>query len=132
MCELDKLDMKARLLALVLATLGAPVHAQTWQPQRHVEISSPGGAGGALDTTARITEKLMQEMKLLPVSSAVVNRSGGEHAMAYNHIRQRTGDPHQLSFASPVLLANHWDVAFKGSGETRKFMEAEYADFKRA
>lgn len=95
------------LLVLVTAVLAAPLHAQTWQPQRHVEISSPGGAGGALDTTARITDKLMQEMKLLPVSSTVVNRSGGEHAMAYNHIRQRTGDPHQLSFASPVLLANH-------------------------
>lgn len=93
--------------AAILMVLCAPLQAQTWQPQRHVEISSPGGAGGALDTTARITEKLMQEMKLLPVSSAVVNRSGGEHAMAYNHIRQRTGDPHQLSFASPVLLANH-------------------------
>ena len=90
-----------------LATVAAPAAAQTWKPTRHVEISSPAGAGGALDTTARITEKLLQDMKLLPVTSAVVNRSGGEHAIAYNHIRQRTGDPHQLSFASPVLLANH-------------------------
>jgi putative tricarboxylic transport membrane protein len=92
---------------MLLAALSTSLHAQTWKPQRHVEISTPGGAGGALDTTARVTEKLLQEMKLLPVTSAVVNRSGGEHAVAYNHIRQRRGDPHQLSFASPVLLANH-------------------------
>jgi tripartite-type tricarboxylate transporter receptor subunit TctC len=26
---------------------------------------------------------------------------------------------------------NHWDVSFKNAAETRKFMEAEYADFKR-
>jgi tripartite-type tricarboxylate transporter receptor subunit TctC len=45
--------MKVRSLAFVLATFCAPPQAQTWQPQRHVEISSPGGAGGALDTTAR-------------------------------------------------------------------------------
>ena len=94
-------------LLLFAASCCAPATAQTWKPQRHVEISSPAGVGGALDSTARITEKLLQEMKLLPVTSAVVNRSGGEHAIAYNHIRQRAGDPHQLSFASPVLLANH-------------------------
>jgi putative tricarboxylic transport membrane protein len=92
---------------VAVALLSSPALAGAWKPQRHVEIVSPAGAGGALDTTARIVEKLMQEMKLLPVTSTVVNRSGDEHALAYNHIRQRTGDPHHLSFASPVLLANH-------------------------
>jgi|RhiMethySRZTD1v2_1073278.scaffolds.fasta_scaffold75052_3 putative tricarboxylic transport membrane protein len=99
--------MNLRCVSVLAVMLCAPLHAQTWKPQRHVEISSPGGAGGALDTTARLTDKLLQEMKLLPVTSAVVNRSGGEHAVAYNHVYQRKGDPHQLSFASPVLLANH-------------------------
>ncbi len=98
----------AALLSLLAALpCFAQAPAQSWKPQRHVEISSPGGAGGSLDGTARIVERLLQEMKLLPVTSAVVNRSGGEHAIAYNHIRQRAGDPHQLSLASPVLLANH-------------------------
>src|SRR5687768_16213619 len=98
-----------KLWPVLLAPLfiAAPAHAQTWKPQRHVEIASPAGAGGALDSTARITDKLLQEMKLLGVTSSVVNRSGGEHAIAYNHIRSKAGDPHQLSFASPVLLANH-------------------------
>jgi putative tricarboxylic transport membrane protein len=101
---------RAAVLCLPLvaaALLSSPALAGGWKPQRHVEIVSPAGAGGALDTTARIVEKLMQEMKILPVTSTVVNRSGGEHALAYNHIRQRTGDPHHLSLASPVLLANH-------------------------
>jgi putative tricarboxylic transport membrane protein len=92
---------------LCAALLATPASAQSWKPQRHVEIASPAGAGGALDSTARITDKLLQEMKLLGVTSSVVNRSGGEHAIAYNHIRSKAGDPHQLSFASPVLLANH-------------------------
>lgn len=95
------------LLPLLVAAWCPAAYGQTWKPQRHVEISSPGGAGGSLDGTARIVERLLQEMKLLPGTSAVVNCSGGEHAIAYNHIRQRTGDPHQLSLASPVLLANH-------------------------
>src|SRR5688572_7946739 len=91
--------LKLSLILLAPLFIAAPASAQTWKPQRHVEIASPAGAGGALDSTARITEKLLQDMKLLGVTSAVVNRSGGEHAIAYNHIRSRTGDPHQPSFA---------------------------------
>ncbi len=49
----------------------------------------------------------MQETEAAAGESAVVVRAGGEHAMAYNHIRQRKGDPHFLSLASPVLLSNH-------------------------
>jgi putative tricarboxylic transport membrane protein len=81
--------------------------AQSWTPTRHVELLSPGGAGGALDTTARTVERLWQELKLVPVSSGVVVRAGGEHAVAYNYIHQRKGDPYVLSLASPVLLSNH-------------------------
>jgi putative tricarboxylic transport membrane protein len=102
--------MPAWLLFLWVTTALALPHAaaaQSWMPQRHVELLSPGGAGGALDTTARTVERLWQELKLVPVSSAVVVRAGGEHAVAYNYIHQRKGDPHFLSLASPVLLSNH-------------------------
>ena len=99
-----------RLLAPALATalaLTSSAAAQGWVPQRHVELIAPNAPGGAMDSTARIVQRLWQEMKLLPVSSAVVNRSGGEHALAYTYLSQRTGDPHFLSLASPVLLGNH-------------------------
>ena len=100
---------RALTLAAVLALtlLAAPGYAQSWAPQRHVELIAPNAAGGAMDSTARIVQRLWQEMKLLPVSSAVVNRSGGEHALAYTYLSQRIGDPHFLSLASPVLLGNH-------------------------
>ncbi len=81
--------------------------AQSWVPQRHVELIAPNAPGGAMDSTARIVQRLWQEMKLLPVSSAVANRAGGEHAIAYTYLSQRNGDPHYLSLASPVLLGNH-------------------------
>ena len=93
------------VLALCVAT--AVVHAQGWTPSRHVELIAPNAPGGAMDSTARIVQRRWQEMRLLPVSSAVVNRSGGEHALAYTHLAQRKGDPHVLSLASPVLLSNH-------------------------
>jgi putative tricarboxylic transport membrane protein len=99
---------RLRLLALAMTMGLTPVAAaQGWTPQRHVELIAPNAPGGAMDSTARIVQRLWQEKKLLPVSSAVVNRSGGEHALAYTYLSQRTGDAHFLSLASPVLLANH-------------------------
>jgi putative tricarboxylic transport membrane protein len=92
------------ILSIGIASIAA---AQGWVPQRHVELIAPNAPGGAMDSTARIVQRLWQEKKLLPVSSAVANRSGGEHALAYTYLSQRTGDPHFLSLASPVLLANH-------------------------
>ena len=95
------------LLVAVAMGLTSVAAAQGWTPQRHVELIAPNAPGGAMDSTARIVQRLWQEKKLLPVSSAVANRSGGEHALAYTYLSQRTGDAHFLSLASPVLLANH-------------------------
>ncbi len=97
-----------RLLAAVVTMGFAYVAgAQGWVPQRHVELIAPNAPSGAMDVTARLVHRLWQDMKLLPVSSGVVNRSGGEHALAYTYLSQRSGDPHVLSLASPVLLSNH-------------------------
>jgi putative tricarboxylic transport membrane protein len=81
--------------------------AQAWQPQRHVEFIAPAGAGGAMDTFTRAVELLVREMKAVPVSTSVVNKPGGEHAVAYNYLGQKAGDPHVLVLCSPVLLTNH-------------------------
>ncbi|MEQ1772330.1 MAG: tripartite tricarboxylate transporter substrate binding protein [Burkholderiales bacterium] len=100
--------MVLRVLIVVLSIgIASVAAAQSWVPQRHVELIAPNAPGGAMDSTARIVQRQWQEKKLLPVSSAVANRSGGEHALAYTYLSQRTGDPHFLSLASPVLLANH-------------------------
>jgi len=97
-----------RLLGVVLGLAFAPAAvAQGWVPQRNVEFIVPGGAGGNLDAVARSVERLWQELKLVPVSSAVVNRPGGQQAVAYGYINQRAGDPHILGLATPVLLTSH-------------------------
>ena len=77
-------------LALTLAGLN-PVAAQGWMPTRHVELVVPSAAGGNLDTFARPIERLWQQLKLVPTTSAVVNRGGGEHAVAYTAVRSRSG-----------------------------------------
>ncbi|MGZ8156573.1 MAG: tripartite tricarboxylate transporter substrate binding protein, partial [Burkholderiales bacterium] len=90
-----------------VAFVSGPTAAQGWAPDRHVELTVPGGAGGSLDNTARTVQRLWQELKLVPVSSAVMNRAGGGHAIGYQYVRQRTGDPHHLGLSTSMLLSAH-------------------------
>ncbi|HTE16054.1 MAG TPA: tripartite tricarboxylate transporter substrate-binding protein, partial [Burkholderiales bacterium] len=98
----------ARLVWLA-ANLALPqlAPAQSWVPQRHVEVTIPNAQGSSLDVTARVIQKLWHDLKLVPVTSALVNRQGGEQAIGYTYLRTRAGDAHYLSFANPALLSNH-------------------------
>lgn len=81
--------------------------AQAWGPQRNVEVTIPNAQGSSMDIAARTVHRVWQELKLVPVSSTLVNRQGGEQAVAYAYLMQRAGDAHFLSFANPSLLSNH-------------------------
>ncbi len=97
-------------LSMALACAVVPLHtasAQGWQPQRHVEVTIPNAQGSSMDIAARTVHRLWQEQKLVSVTSSLVNRQGGEQAVAYAYLLQKTGDPHYLSFANPSLLSNH-------------------------
>ncbi len=87
--------------------MSAAALAQGWKPQRNVELIVPAGAAGSLDTTGRTVHKIWDELKLVPVTSTIVNRSGGGHAIAYGFLNQRAGDPHYLSITSATILTNH-------------------------
>jgi len=93
--------------SLMMAAWSAPGVAQSWQPENNVELIVPAGAGGSLDATGRMVQKIWTDLKLLPTSSTVVNRSGGGHAVAYNYLHQQTGNPHVMSITSSTILTNH-------------------------
>lgn len=93
--------------AVSIAFLSQAAWSQGWKPQRNVELIVPAGAAGSLDTTGRTVHKIWDDLKLVPVSSSIVNRSGGGHAIAYGFLNQRAGDPHYLSITSATILTNH-------------------------
>ncbi len=95
------------LLALTFAAAGA--HAQGWKPDRNVELVLPASPGGSNDIAGRTIQKVWTDLNLLPVSSSVVNRSGGEHNVAYTYVAQRAGDAHTLGLMSTPLLVNQID-----------------------
>ena len=97
--------MKFLGLILMVLLAGAAT-AQGWKPERNVELTIPTTPGGSNDIAGRLIHKLWTELKLLPVQSTVVNRSGGEHIVAYTYISQRTGDPYSIGLMSTPMLVN--------------------------
>ena len=91
---------------MLMALLAGTAAAQGWKPDRNVELTIPTSPGGSNDIAGRIIHKLWTELKLLPVPSSVVNRSGGEHIVAYTYMSQRAGDAHAIGVMSTPMLVN--------------------------
>ncbi len=92
---------------VLLAAPSVSGAAQGWAPESNVELIVPASAGGSLDASGRMVQKIWTDLKLVPGSSTVVNRSGGGHAVAYNYLNQQSGNPHVMSITSSTILTNH-------------------------
>lgn len=78
-----------------------------WKPQKNVEIVAPSGPGSGIDALARALQRVLQNERLLDVTSTVVNRTGGGGTIAFNYVNQHAGDGHFLAVITPTLLTNH-------------------------
>jgi putative tricarboxylic transport membrane protein len=94
-------------LVLSCALWTTPGIAQSWKPEKAVELIAPSGAGGGTDLTARLIQRIWQERRLVEVPVAVVNKPGGAGGVALTYLKGHAGDPHFLQVASAVLLTNH-------------------------
>ena len=96
-------------VALATALLVAPTataQAQ-WKPEKNVEVVVGLAAGSFQDHTGRMIQKILQEQRLIGVTSGVVNRVGAGGAVAWAYLAQRAGDPHYLLITSPSILTTH-------------------------
>ena len=87
---------------LALAAPGAL--AQTWKPERAVELVVFAAAGGGNDKAARVIQKIWQDNKLL--EAVVVNKVGGGGSIAYTYVSQKN-DGATIAIAQAGLLTNH-------------------------
>ena len=92
--------------AVACALVAGAVGAQGWKPERNVELTIPTSPGGSNDLAGRLVQKLWADLRLLPVTSSVANRSGAEHVVAYTYIQQRAGDPYAVGIMSTPMLMN--------------------------
>ena len=98
--------IKHSCLVLGLAGLAtSPVDAQSWKPERTVELVVFAAPGGGNDKAARYLHKIWQDTKL--VDAIVVSKVGGGGALAYTYTSQKTGDGHFVAIAQAGLLTNH-------------------------
>jgi putative tricarboxylic transport membrane protein len=100
--------MKARnirwlALGAALAFCGA-VAAQ-WKPTKNLEIIVHTGPGGGSDLLARAMANMIEKEKLLPVRVMVVNKPGGNGAVAAAAIAEKKDDPHTLGLITSVWIA---------------------------
>jgi putative tricarboxylic transport membrane protein len=100
--------MKAIPFAVAAAALlaAASANAQGWVPTKNVEIVAGSVPGGSNDRTARLLEKILNDLKLVPTSITVVNKSGGGGSIAYTYVHQHKADPHYLSIVGTGLMSN--------------------------
>ena len=97
----------ACLIVALLCACSTHLYAQSaWKPEKNVEIIVPAAPGAAFDTTGRTIQKLLQEEKLLPVTSTVINKAGGGGMIAMNYLNQRPGDGHYLFVMTASVLTN--------------------------
>ena len=94
----------AALAALTVLAAGA-AHAQ-WKPTKSVDLIVHTGPGGGSDVLARAIAAMMEKEKLLPVRIQVVNKTGGNGAVAAAAIAERKDDPHTLGLITSVWIAN--------------------------
>jgi putative tricarboxylic transport membrane protein len=97
----------ATCVTFVAAGMTAAAHAQSWSPQRNVEIVVGSAPGGSNDKTGRTVEHILTTNKLVPTSVTVVNRPGGGGSIAFTYVYQKAGDPHFLLVGTPSVLSNH-------------------------
>ena len=94
-------------LTATLMLAATATYAQSWKPDRAVEILVGTSAGGALDRTARVMLRVIQERRLIDQSAVILNKPGGSGAVALAYLAQHPGDGHYVMISGQTLLTNH-------------------------
>lgn len=92
-------------VVLLLSLFAASVsNAADWKPTKPVEIIIPTTAGGAVDQTGRLFQKMLQGK--VGVEMPVINKGGAGGALAYMLLNQQQADGTALSFSTLNLITN--------------------------
>ena len=96
------------ILTVLLATCATTTaNAQAWKPSRNVEFVSASGAGSASDGVIRAVERMLQEKKLIDVTSSVINKPGGGGTIAWTWLNQQPADGHHMTLIIGNLISNY-------------------------
>ena len=92
----------AVFLAAILVAIPA---AAQWKPTKPVDVIVHTGPGGGSDLLARAVVQMIEKEKLVPVRMNVLNKPGGNGAVAAAAIAEKKDDPHTIGFITSVWIA---------------------------
>ena len=93
------------LCAGIHLVAAAPALAQ-WQPARNIELIAPAAAGSALDSLARLLQRVIQDKQLVKASITVVNKAGGGNAVGFSYLAAHAGDGHYILVTPFTIITN--------------------------
>lgn len=96
-----------RFLLLAFGALGAMSvsFAQQWKPSRPVAFISPSSPAGSLDLTARLMQKVWDDLRTIGVPVVVINKPGAGNGIAWSYLNERS-DGHAISIGNTNLVSN--------------------------
>jgi len=89
--------------ALSVAMIGSACAA--FEPKRPIEIVVHTAPGGGNDVLARAIAAITEKEKLLPVRIQVINRPGGNGAVAAAYLAEKRGEAHTIG-----LITTNWII----------------------
>jgi putative tricarboxylic transport membrane protein len=97
----------AALAVMGVLSLGTPAHAQSWKPEKPVELIAASGPGGNTDKLARTIQRILQDEKHVVSPINVINKTGGNQTIARVYLNQFPGDAHYMELSNPTLISNN-------------------------
>jgi putative tricarboxylic transport membrane protein len=100
--------MQSRIVKLAIAAVlcaFSAAAAADWKPTKPVEVVVHTGPGGGNDVLARAIAQMMEKEKLLPVRLQVLNKPGGNGAVAAAFLKEKAGDTHTIGLITSVWIA---------------------------
>lgn len=102
----------ALIWASLVVLVANPASAQSeWRPDKTIEVIVGTSPGGAADNSARLLQKILQQIKV--GSAVVVNKPGGSYSSSFAYLNQHPGDGHYIC-VSPINLVTNRIVGAGG------------------
>lgn len=92
--------------AAVVCALCAAAACAQWQPTKNVELIAPAAAGSAMDTIARLFQRVVQDRQLSKANISIINKTGGGNAVGFAYLSSHAGDPHYLIATPFTVITN--------------------------
>lgn len=93
-------------IALAGFAMMAAQAAEAWRPARPAVFIAGSAAGGSLDLTARLLQRIWDDRRIVETPVVVVNKPGAGNGIAWGYLNERGADGHAIAIGTTNLVSN--------------------------